>query len=1081
MTPGAAPSRSLRKNFELVNFWPERSFGAVVLPRMLPLLSRIGVFMAWLFGGRRARCGPVDRQRGLFLGLTAAAVCLTAPGLRAQSPVIVTQPVSKTAVAGTAITFDIVVSSSSAVSYQWYRLPVTDPVWQIPLLGDFRFGVSNAATFTINLPNLQMSGDQFRCEVTNGNGSVTSNIVTLVVTAPQLPPTISIQPTSKTVNVGQSTSLSVTASGSPNPTYQWYKGSLAIAGATSPLLNFPVAQLTDSGSYSVEVSNANGSIRSSTATLTVLGSTGTGDTHVFTTFTGASGSPGGGNGNLSVARFNGPNGLAFDSAGNLYIADENNHAIRKISTNGTVTTFAGQAGSAGSNDGTGVNARFLYPKGLAIDTAGNVYVADSFNHIIRKITPAGVVTTLAGLAGTLGATDGLGSAARFNYPIGIAVAADGTVYVADRSSSTIRRISSNGMVSTLAGNPGSVGTSNGTGSAARFTEPTGLTIDAAGNLFVADTFNHTIRKVTPAGVVTTFAGQPGIGGHVDGLGGRLSYPNGLGFDVAGNLFVAQGSNATVRRITADGVISTVAGVPNLHGNTDGLGSVTRFGTPIAVAADITGNLYISDNTDNTIRRGAITTVPQFGSAIPNQTLDVGTTAYFTSAAVGAGPLSYRWQRLAAGSTTWTDLFNGGAYNGVTTATLIVTVSADMNADQFRVIATGPLGTTTSAVATLNVAASVPAPVIANHPSDQTVEVGQPASFTVTATGQGPLGYSWQSVSTSGSVTTLSSVNSADYLGITTSTLQIPSATLAMTGLRYRCVVTNVGGSATSNSALLTVNAAPPPPPPPPSRLTNVSVTAMTGSGGDILTLGLSTSGSGPKNLLIRVAGPALTPYGVPNVLADPRLVLHSSGVQLAQNDDWGNVPAIVAAASQVGAFAFDPNSKDAALLASLNPGGYTVQATAPAGASGNVLIEAYDAEPSNVQVRLSNLSALYQIGAAGRETLILGFTISGNQPKTLLLRGVGPTLKSDLFGISSAIADPRLRLYSGSQLINENDNWGNNTALATAFAQTGAFPYVPNSADAALLVTLAPGGYTIHVSGVNGASGLALAEIYEVP
>src|SRR5207245_2370200 len=183
----------------------------------------------------------------------------------------------------------------------------------------------------------------------------------------------------------------------------------------------------------------------------------------------------------------------------------------------TFTTLAGAA-SIGSADGTGSAARFYFPTGVATDSSANVYVADQYNHTIRKITPAGVVTTLAGLAGNPGRGDGTGSAARFNYPSGVATDSSGNVYVADPYNHTIRKITPAGVVTTLAGLAENPGSADGTGSAARFSAPWGVATDSSGNVYVADTFNYTIRKITPAGVVTTLAGLAGNPGTHDGTG-----------------------------------------------------------------------------------------------------------------------------------------------------------------------------------------------------------------------------------------------------------------------------------------------------------------------------------------------------------------------------------------------------------------------------------------------------------------------------------------------------------------------------------------------------------------------------------
>lgn len=218
-------------------------------------------------------------------------------------------------------------------------------------------------------------------------------------------------------------------------------------------------------------------------------------------YAGISGTAGLTNGQGSIATFNTPYGLARDSSGNIYVADRGNHAIRKIDTTGAVTTLAGNAsGTAGYSDGNGGNASFNYPTGVAVDSHGNVIVADSHNQVIRRITPSGDVSTIAGTANAPPLAiptdgDGIGAAARFNIPLGVAVDSADNIYVADTSNNMIRRITPAGMVITLAGN-GSSNTTNGSGYAARFWEPTAIAVGTGGIFYIADSSNHTIRKMT---------------------------------------------------------------------------------------------------------------------------------------------------------------------------------------------------------------------------------------------------------------------------------------------------------------------------------------------------------------------------------------------------------------------------------------------------------------------------------------------------------------------------------------------------------------------------------------------------------
>jgi sugar lactone lactonase YvrE len=338
-----------------------------------------------------------------------------------------------------------------------------------------------------------------------------------------------------------------------------------------------------------------------------------------------------------ATRFNGPRGVALDAAGNVYVADYYNHTIRKISAGSVTTTLAGLAGNPGSADGTGSAARFNFPSGVAVDGGANVYVADLQNHTIRKITPAGVVTTLAGLAESSGSTDGTGSAARFKNPSGVTTNAAGNVYVADTNNHTIRKITPAGVVTTLAGSAGSSGSADGTGGAARFAFPQGVATDGS-NIYVADNNNSTIRKITSAGVVTTLAGLAGTIGSADGTGSaaRFWQPHGVAVDSVGNVYVADGGgNYLIRKITPAGLVTTLAGLADYYGSADGAGSAARFNTPAGVAVDVNGTLYVADDQNSVVRKGA---PPPFIESPP--------------IAIGTMGIQFIYQIQAAGATSY---------------------------------------------------------------------------------------------------------------------------------------------------------------------------------------------------------------------------------------------------------------------------------------------------------------------------------------------------------------------------------------------------------------------------------------------
>ncbi len=291
----------------------------------------------------------------------------------------------------------------------------------------------------------------------------------------------------------------------------------------------------------------------------------------------------------NVAQFRGPTGVVLDDSGNVYVADQNNNRIRKITSAGVVSTLAG-TGTAGFMDGAGNVAQFNKPHGVAIDGSGNLYVADYNNHRIRKITSGGVVSTLAG-TGTAGFMDGASNVAQFNNPHGVVIDDSGNVYVADTDNHSIRKITSGGVVSTLAGT-GTAGFMDGAGNVALFSEPRGVAVDNSGNVYVGDENNHRIRKITSGGVVSTLAGT-GTAGFMDGVGNvaQFNEPHGVAVDGLGNVYVADINNHSIRKITSGGVVTTLAGT-GTAGSTDGAGNVAQFNIPYGVAIDGLGNVYV---------------------------------------------------------------------------------------------------------------------------------------------------------------------------------------------------------------------------------------------------------------------------------------------------------------------------------------------------------------------------------------------------------------------------------------------------------------------------------------------------------
>ena len=353
------------------------------------------------------------------------------------------------------------------------------------------------------------------------------------------------------------------------------------------------------------------------------------------------------------------------------------------------------------------------------------------------------------------------------------------------------------------------------------------------------------------------------------------------------------------------------------------------------------------------------------------------------------------------------------------------------------------------------------PVFTTQPISQTVTAGATATFTAAASGTPAPTFQWRK-------------DGAAISGATSATLTLSGVTTAQAG-SYTVVATNIAGTATSSPATLVVNA---------StggggsggeitaRLSNLSVRASMAAG-QTLIVGFSVNG-GSRSILMRGVGPTLASFGLTGTMADPRLDVFDGSVSVAQNEDWGNSAALSAAFASVGAFPLVAGSKDAALLQTVD-GTRSVQLKGTG--AGVALVELYDTGTGN-SPRLVNVSARNQVGT-GDNILIFGFFVAGTGTKNVLIRAIGPKLAE--FGVSGTLADPKFEVFRPDTTtpIASNDNW--DASLASTFTAVGAFGLTAGSKDAALVTALAPGSYTVQVSGVNNGTGEALVEIYEVP
>ena len=605
-----------------------------------------------------------------------------------------------------------------------------------------------------------------------------------------------------------------------------------------------------------------------------------GPTYTFSTLAGRAGEPGFADGPGSIAGFTVPMGVAVSRLGEVYVADSMAHTIRRISVDGQVTTLAGKSESFGYVDGAVSDARFRFPCGIAVDGAGELYVADSGNAVIRKITRSGEVVTVAGVAGEDGAVDGVGRGARFKFPSAMVQGADGVLYVFDNQ--TIRKVTPAGEVTTLAGRAGASGVVDGKGGEARFNEVYGLAVDEAGNIYATECFNHVIRKITPSGEVTTLAGKLNEEATVDGQGGaaRFASPMGLALDGAGNLFVGEASGA-LRRISPSGEVTTVGGKAGDKGVVDGIGGAARFAGPTVITIDGGRRLFFADG--RAIRKG----VP---------------------APVGSSQFAALSARAQAGTGEQT-LILGFAFAGGGKPTLIRGVGPGL----------------------VDSDASLAGLVMA----DPQVELheSQGSAMPTLATND-----NW------GGAAGLRSTFARVGAGALRDSSKDAAMVQSLTRTAYTAHVTDASGArgvvlAEAYDAELADTT---------KRLAALSVRNQVGTGAQVLIAGFVLTGDAPRRVIVRGVGPGLTGQ-VSGYLADPVVQLHrlhSATGQwqlVAENDNWDGSASLAAAFKAAGMGALTAGSKDAAMIVDLEPGIYTAQVSGAGASDGVALVEIYEA------------------------------------------------------------------------------------------------------------------------------------------
>ena len=463
---------------------------------------------------------------------------------------------------------------------------------------------------------------------------------------------------------------------------------------------------------------------------------------------------------------------------------------------------------------------------------------------------------------------------------------------------------------------------------------------------------------------------------------------------------------------------------------------------------------------------AAAVAPTIAASPLSATVTAGSAVSFSVVANGTAPLAYQWLKGSA------------AIAGATSATYTIASAQSGDAGNYACTVSNSVGSVTSSTAALTVSTAAVVPSVTQQPASATVTAGAAISFSVTASGTAPLTYQWYK-------------GVAAISGATTATYSIAAAQTADAG-SYTCVVSNSVGSDTSAAATLVVNAGSSggsgggtggsggSTGPLPARLVNVSVRTQVGGAAGTPAVGFVLSGSGTgKRLIVRAVGPTLGSFGVTGILLDPQLQLWSGNTMLASNDNWQSSDAT--AFSSVGAFALQSGSADAALVTTLAAGAYTTPVVGANGSTGIVLVECYDGSSTDTSVKLVNASARAAVGV-GDNVLIPAFVIEGEGTIRLLIRAVGPELLA--YGVRDALVDPQLTVYQGKSVVAANDNWSddpNAAQVATVASSVGAFPLPSGSKDAAVLVTLSAGAYSVVASGVGGTTGTGLVEFYVVP